>query len=480
MSMSIWSEGIMIPKRERLNKNIETEVAVIGAGMAGVLIAERLRKSGKRVVVLEADRIASGQTKNTTAKITMQHGCKYSQLAKSLGIDTARLYAKANLDAVGWFEKFIKENNISCDFERRSAFIYTKKDPLVLKEEYSVYQQMGVAASLTDKTELPFGVKAALEVENQAQFSPLKFISAVVPDLEIYEQTRVKRVKGQMLYCDGAVVYAQHIVFATHYPFVNFPAMYFLRLHQERSYVLALENTSKINGMYIGIDDNGYSFRSYGNYLLLGGGSHRTGENSAGGMYAELRSAAQRYFKNFKEVSHWSAQDCISADTVPYIGQFSKSRPNWYVATGFGKWGMTASCVAADIICDLVCKKQNQYTNVFSPARISVKALSGIAGEGRQAVKGLLIRNLQIPREKLCDIPVGHGGIVVYRGERIGVYRESEQKHYCVSVKCPHLGCRLEWNADEKSWDCPCHGSRFDYTGKLLDNPAQIDLKHKF
>ena len=273
-----------------------------------------------------------------------------------------------------------------------------------------------------------------------------------------------------------AAVTAEHIVFACHYPFVNFPGLYFTRMHQERSYVIALENALLPDGMLIDEAADGCSFRHYGSYLLLGGGNHRTGENSAGGRYDDLRQKASEWFPQAHEIAHWSAQDVITADGVPYIGRFAASRPEWYVATGFQKWGMTTAMAAAVILRDAVLGKTNPYADVFAPSRFSAGDIPAVAREGMQAVKGLTRENLSLPRETLDALPVGHGGIVEFGGKKVGVYKEDGASIHIVDTRCPHLGCQLAWNPDEKTWDCPCHGSRFDYTGRLLDAPAQSDI----
>ena len=274
-------------------------------------------------------------------------------------------------------------------------------------------------------------------------------------------------------------VQAEQIVFACHFPFVNFPGMYFARMHQERSYVIALENAAPMDGMWIGAEQGSYSFRNYGPLLLLGGGVHRCGENSTGGRYQELRQKAAQWYPGSREVAHWSAQDCITADSVPYVGPYAASRPNWFVATGFRKWGMTSSMVAAMLLRDRICGRENPWAEVFDLARFDEKTLTGLARESGQAIKGLAKQLFQIPAEAAKELPPGHGGVVFWKGKKLGVYKDESGGLWPVDIRCPHLGCQLEWNPDEHSWDCPCHGSRFDYRGKLISGPAQEDLAHR-
>ena len=269
---------------------------------------------------------------------------------------------------------------------------------------------------------------------------------------------------------------ARHIVFACHFPFLNVPGLYFARLHQERSYVLALEGAPQVEGMYISGEAGGWSFRNWGNLLLLGGENHRTGESGKGGRYERLRQKAAEWFPGSREVACWSAQDCITPDGVPYIGRYAASRPSWYVATGFQKWGMTTSMVSATILRDMIGGKENPNARVFAPDRLETAAIPGMAADGGKAVKGLAKRFFQMPTQAAEEIPPGEGGIVLWEGEKVGVYKDEDGSVHKVDIRCPHLGCQLEWNPDEQSWDCPCHGSRFDRYGRLISGPAQEDI----
>ncbi len=479
MTESIWSKTEQLPLFPPLQGALSVDAAVIGGGMAGVLIAHFLKAAGLNVVVLEAGRLGSGQTKNTTAKITAQHGLIYHRLAEQFGEEKSRQYAEANQRAIAEYRCLIEEGKIDCDFTEAPAYLYSTGGSEQLEKEYEAAKAAGIGAELLFGTELPFPVSAALRFDDQAHFHPLKFLRALAGGLNICEQTTVRSVEGNEIVTGRGTVTAQFIIFACHYPFVNAPGYYFMRMHQERSYVLALENAAKLEGMYYGVDADGLSFRPQGDLLLLGGGNHRTGENSAGGQYQKLREAAMRYWPESREVAHWSAQDCMTLDGVPYIGQFSLPTPNWFVATGFEKWGMTSSMVAALTLRDLITKEECPWAEVFSPLRFTPSASAKtLMQETAQATKGLVRKFLVPPRADIEALPNGHGGVVEYDGEKVGVYKDENGEAFIVSVRCPHLGCQLEWNPDEKSWDCPCHGSRFDYRGNLIDNPAQQDLEH--
>lgn len=479
---SVWSMSDEISKREALSGDLTVEAVVIGAGLTGVLTAHFLQEAGINTVVIEADKIGSGQSRNSTAKITSQHGLIYHRLIEEFGMEKAQQYATANEAAISDYRDLIEKYGIDCDFTDSSAFLYSTENDDAITAEYHAAKKLKLPASFHRETELPFPVRAALKFDKQAMFNPVKFIDGISKNLRIYEDTRAIRVEGGCVETERGNVYGKYIIFTDHYPFINFPGYYFLRMHQARSYVVAVKNATPLMGMYYGLDDDGLSYRSYGDILLIGGGNHRTGENSDGGQYDRLFAAAKKLWPDCEYHSAWSAQDCMPVDGVPYIGKFSKSEPNWYVATGFQKWGMTSAMVSARIIRDKIVKGKSPYEGVFAPERfMNTESMKEEIEEAKQTMKGLA-REFLVPfgRKFANDLPNGHGGIVELEGKKVGVYKDEHGNIYAVSTRCPHLGCQLEWNPDEKSWDCPCHGSRFDFRGNLIDNPAQTNLEHRF
>ncbi len=449
---SVWMKGCEIRKREPLPGDMEAPVVVIGAGLAGILTAYYLKQEGIRAVVLEADRIGGGHTKNTTAKITSQHNLIYSRLIRTFGSQMAAHYAVANEAAIGEYERLIREKGIDCEFVRCPAYLYSQTGTELLKQEAQAAASLGIGAAFETDCELPFPVAGVTRFARQARFHPLKFLSGIAEEVEVYEQTKVLKVEERKVETDRGAVTAEHVVFAAHYPFINVPGYYFARIYQERSYVIALEGAKRPDGMYLGIDPGGLSFRSCGDLLLLGGGSHRTGVNpmdktGAGCKYEMLRNRSRELYPGCREGYRWSAQDCMTLDGLPYIGRFSRRRPCWYAATGFGKWGMTSSMVSARILTALISGRECQEADIFSPNRqVTVQAVKELALHSAYTVKGLAKRLL----------PPGMGRVI---------------------PNCPHMGCRLEWNPEEESYDCPCHGSRFNQDGHLIDGPAQIDCK---
>ena len=473
---SIWNQSALLPRFPALESHLQADTVIIGSGMAGILTAHLLQQEGQNVVVVEANRIAGGQTSGTTAKLTAQHGLKYSQLLREFGAETAGQYARMNLAAVEQLRQLVSEQHIDCDFEDCTTYLYSTSGAAALQEEYDACRTLGMEVCLTEDTELPVPAQA-LGLRHQARFHPLKLLAALAEPLTIFEHSRVLEVEEQLVRTQQGSITANTIIFACHYPFVNVPGYYFARQHQERSYVLALENAEPFQDCYLGIDD-GLSFRSWGNTLLLGGSGHRTGENRKGGQYAALEAIAKRYWPHRRILCRWSAQDCIPMDGIPYIGRYAESHPHWLVATGFQKWGMSTSMAAAEILRDLALgRAPHSDSAVFSPQRFSLHASAAqLTDDSLHTLKGLGRRILAPGRIPAEQLPVGHGGVVELDGEKLGVYRSPRGELLAVSVKCPHLGCQLEWNPEEKSWDCPCHGSRFDVHGQLLNGPAQTDL----
>ena len=473
---SIWEQSIRFTAFEPLGEDIETEVAIIGGGIAGLLSAYMLKERGVDAVVLEADTVCSGQTGRTTAKITAQHGLIYDKLTGRFGREGALEYARANQAAVEAYAAIVEKHQIDCSFERLPAYVYSTLEKDALEKEAKAAQDLGLPATYTTDTRLPFPVAGAVRFDDQAQFHPLRFLQALLPHITVYEHTPVKEVEGNTIRTERANVRAEKLIFACHFPFLNAPGYYFLRMHQERSYVIALDGAAALNGMYIGMDEDALSLRTYGDLLLLGGGGHRTGHNREGGKYDSLRAAKERYYKGSVERAHWSAQDCMPHDGVPYIGRFSHDTPDWYVATGFGKWGMSTSMVAAKLLTEAIAGKTQDVFGVFSPARyIPVAAAPQFLKDSAEAAKGLLKQVFHIPQSTVDELPLSHGGVVEVDGEKLGVYKNERRETHCIHTKCPHLGCELAYNPDEQSWDCPCHGSRFSCTGERLDGPAQED-----
>ena len=422
---SLWRSTCSIPAYPSLKAPMEVEVAVLGGGLCGLLTAYFLKEAGKEVVVLESGRILSGATEGTTAKITAQHGLIYDRLIARRGEAQARSYAQAQTRAIAHYERLVRHLAISCGFSRLPAYLYSVAPSLALERECRAAERLGLAASLTGASKLPLPAAQALRFDEQAQFHPLRFGAEIAKRLTIREQSRVTQVQPGRVTTDQAVVRARHIVVCTHYPIKNVPGFYFTRMNQSRSYVLALENVPHLGGMWLDASGDGFSFRNAEGLLLLGGCGHRTGDHPYESSFRALRAAAKLFYPDAREVARWSAQDCMPVDGVPFIGRYARTLPGVYVATGFGKWGMTNAMVAAELLTDLITRKaEYPHAQVFSPQR-----WSGVS-----------------VRFKVGKAP-----------------------------RCTHMGCALEWNPDTRTLDCPCHGSRFTRSGKVVSGPAVRD-----
>lgn len=427
---SVWQRDVILPEHPILDGEISTDVLVIGGGLAGLLTAWELQQRGVDVVLVEKDRICCATTAHTTAKITAQHGLIYQKLIHSIGAEGAGQYYRANAEAMDRLKVLCRRFKVPMD--EKTNFVYST-DRRKLGQELAALQKLGIPAIFEESPPLPLSTAGAVGIPGQAQFHPLMLAEQLAKELTIYENSKVTELIGTTAKTEHGRIRAEKIVVATHFPFLNKHGSYFLKLYQHRSYLLSLENAGSLNAMYVDDDKKGMSFSSFGGMLFLGGGGHRTGKH--GGGWRELRAFAAKHFPNAVEKDHWAAQDTMSLDSIPYIGQYSRNTPDLFVASGFNKWGMTGSMVSAVLLADLIQGKQNGYEEVFSPSRSILKP------------------------QLLCNCAETAANFLIPTTKR-----------------CPHLGCALKYNWEERSWDCSCHGSRFSESGKVLDNPANGDL----
>ncbi len=429
---SIWQSGAEFKEFPILRDDIKTDVLIIGGGIAGLLIAYELKKQNIDYVLIEQGRICNAVTSCTTAKITSQHGLIYNKLAKEFNLDFARQYLNANQNAVERYRELSEK--FKCDFEDKNNYVYSVNDYDKLEKELHTLDKIGFIADYVNRVPLPVKTVGAIRFEKQAQFNPLKLMSQLSRGLNIYEGTKAYAIENNVALTNNGRITADHIVVATHFPFINTHGSYFLKMYQSRSYVVALDNGEDVNGMYVDEVEGGMSFRNYGDYLLIGGYGRRT-NGSCG--FGNLEKFASVNYPNSKIEFKWATQDCMTLDNIPYIGKYSKFTHNLYVATGFNKWGMTSSMVASKLLADLVLGRENEFEEIFSPSRTMIRPQ-------------LLVNSVEAVKN-LCTVS---------------------------SHRCTHLGCALKWNKEEHSWDCPCHGSRFNENGDILDNPAMNKLRN--
>lgn len=433
MMDSIWTTGIEMPSFPQLDENLQTDVLIIGGGLAGLLCAWKLTRAGVKCVLIEQNRIMSGVSGRTTAKLTAQHGLIYEKLLKRIGPEKALMYWQANRDGVAELGELAQ--SVDCDFDIQSSYLYATDSTKKLEAETSACEQLGIPVQWQCAVPLPFPVTGALKLPDQGLFHPMKLAAYLAKDLPIYENTKALAFMGNRVQTPNGMITAEKIIITTHFPILNKHGAFFLKLYQQRSYVVAVENVEQLEGMYLDCAENGLSLRSAGKWLLLGGGGHRTGKQGLNWKLPE--AAAQRYYPHAQIMARWATQDCMSLDGMPYIGRYSNATPDLYVATGFQKWGMSTSMTAASILTDLIRDKENPYASLFSPRRSMMH-------------KQLFINSLESAANLLLP----------------------------TKPRCPHLGCALHWNKAEHSWDCACHGSRFDEKGRVLNSPATGDMKN--
>lgn len=493
-TQSYWIASTRETNYPPLKEKVKVDVAIVGGGITGISCGNLLKKEGFKVGIIEADRISRGATGYTTAKISSQHRLIYNNIKKQMGREKAQQYAQANERAIQEIRNTVEEYKIECDFVNLPAFVYTEREEKIkdIEDEARVAQELGIQASFTRETGLPFPVKAALRFENQAQFHPRKYLLALAEKIEgkgsyIFEQSRIVRIQGGSPYKlvteGGGEITADHLVIASHYPLNGKVLPYVVRLYADRSYIVAVKAKKSFpRGMYLRAEYPGRSLRfqsmEEGELIFIGGENHKTGQEvNAIKRYENLIAFAEDNFQVEEVPFRWSTQDYRTLDGVPFIGYSGILQK--YVATGYGKWGMTNGTVAALIIRDLILQGESPWQEVYNPLRRTF----------RQSIKRFFIENLNVAShfikgklssgEKEVELEKGQGQVFKIEGKRTGVYKDEGGNLHMVDPTCTHLGCELNWNSAEKSWDCPCHGARFTYKGEVIEGPVMKPLRVK-
>lgn len=522
-------------KYNKLEKNIETDICIIGGGITGISTAYYLTKENLKVTVLDMGKIGFQTTGNSTAKITSQHGLFYKYLKDSKGENFARLYYDANEDAIKNIKKIVEKENIECDLECQSAYVLAanREEVQKVKDEVEVVRGFGGHAEYLerediDKNLLILNPLAAIRFKNQAQFNSYKYtieLAKICKNLgaNIYENTKVVDVRDEKDYYyleteDGYKIKAKYLVVTTKYPIINIPGFYFMKMYQSTSYGISIPVKEKLfDGMYITSTNPKVSLRmakvdnniikdvvdgDIENYakqdkenrkqvkekqnskidneyvLIVVGADHKTGEKTdLSNSYKKLENIAKQIYPEGKVEDYWNTEDCITLDKIPYIGKYSSMWENAYVATGFNKWGITTSNIAANIITDMIIGRKNRYEDIFISTRVEpVKNRQEVGNMLKETVNSLVLKKFELPESEQASLKNEEGKIIEIEGEKVGAYKDKEGRIYTIVPKCAHLGCELSWNNLDKTWDCPCHGSRYDYTGKMLYGPTVKDL----
>lgn len=481
---------------EEIKQDKEAFVCVIGGGITGISTAYYLSKY-KKVIVLEKDRLFCKTSGKNTGKVTSQHGLFYDYLINSQNEDFARKYLEANENAIDYIENIIKEENINCDFERENAYVFTnQKDELekIKNEVHAVNKLKENLCTYKQNLEMPFKNLGAIEFKNQAKIHPIKYGYGLVKSIlknngEIFENSQVTNItkKGKKYEIDvnNNKVIADYIVIATRYPNMSFPGYYFLKMYQSTSFAIVFDCKSDLfNGMYISAEVPTMSFRTIKEkdktLLLAVGYDYKTGSVDVENGYEKIERFVKKIYPEAQVLYKWTAEDCISLDKIPYIGEFSKIMKNIYVATGFNKWGLTTSNIAAQIISDKILERENRYEEIFKSTRMEpIKNIDEVKNMLGQAGKSIVLSRFEIPEEQLKDIKNGEGKIVNINDTKVGIYKTDNGEVYKVKPICTHLGCELNFNNIEKVWECPCHGSKFNYKGESIEVPSNEDLEEE-
>ena len=493
--ISLWLATTPETNFSPLAGDFSVDVAVIGGGIAGITTALLLKQNGAKVAVIEARRIVRSVTGNTTAKITSQHNLIYDYLIKQFGMEGAQAYADSQQAAIEKMASLTKENRINCDFRRTSAYVYTEDEAEMeqITAEVEAATKLGLPASYVETSPLPFEIKGAIQFTDQARFHPRKYLLALVEKIpgdgcHVFEETRALDIDEDGGSCrvttNRGTIKADKVVIATHFPFHDH-AMYFARMHPKRSYVIGcLLNAEVPEGMFITSGEPFHSFRSNpsdeGEIWMVGGENHKTGQGGdTAERYKNLELWARERF-DVKSIEYrWSTQDNVTVDRVPYIGRATPATERQFVATGFGGWGMTNSTVSAMILSDLVLGSENDWSALYDPNRFKpLTSAKDFIVENVDVATHFVKDRLSVPEEEgALDLIEGEGRVIEVDNENVAVCKLEGGEIHAVSAKCTHMGCIVSWNSAEKSWDCPCHGSRFSYDGTVIQGPANKDLE---
>ncbi len=491
-----WREHLQFPSFQSLEEDITTDVTIIGGGISGITAGYLLSLQGVNVTIIEAGNILNGTTGHTTAKVTAQHGIIYDEFINHFGEEKAKLYYQASDSAREFIKQTVQELTINCDFEEHDAYIYTnsEKELSKLEKEATAYEKLGILGGLVDSmplTKLPM-IKA-LVMRGQAQFHPLKYLVPLTESIiknggQIFEQTTAVDIEEgtnpKVITRNGKTITSNQVICCSHYPFKDTAGFYFARMYQERSYIVAVKSDEPYpGGMYISAETPTRSVRTTpmgnDNLLLLSGEGHKTGHGINTMEHYEALATFGKEVLGVTDIQYrWSAQDIYTLDKMPYIGHYTSGSDNIYLATGYRKWGMTNGTAAGIILSDLITKGSNPYAELFSPSRFHAdpdikRFVEHNADVAYQLVKGKIGMNFKHPEE----VSVGEGAHVKINGEKCGAYRDENGQLHVVNSTCTHMGCEVEWNDGERTWDCPCHGSRFTINGDVIEGPAEIPLK---
>jgi glycine/D-amino acid oxidase-like deaminating enzyme/nitrite reductase/ring-hydroxylating ferredoxin subunit len=443
-------------------------------------------------VVLEARFVGAGASGYNTAKLSSLHGLTYTGLERSLGPEAARLYGEANQRGIERVFELAGELGIDCDLRRKPNLVYSESaaERGELAEEVEAARRAGLPAALVERTDLPYEVAAAVRFDEQAEFHPVRYLQGLADALEaggarLCEGELVTSVDAgspcRVRTESGRTVTAGAVVVATHLPFLD-RGLFFARCHPERSYVVAArhEGAAARAGMYLSTESPAHSIRVHETggevWLLVGGESHKTGQGDAAERYRRLERWARERFGMEPEL-RWATQDQMPVDGVPFIGPVDPISRNVFVATGYRKWGLALGAAAGGLLAAWVQGREHPWRELFDTRRVRLRASAGAFAAANANVALRFLGDRLVKRADVDSIGPGEGRIVGAGLGQRAVFRDDEGELHILSARCPHLGCIVNWNAGEGTWDCPCHGSRFGARGEVIMGPAVRPLR---
>jgi glycine/D-amino acid oxidase-like deaminating enzyme/nitrite reductase/ring-hydroxylating ferredoxin subunit len=493
---SLWLAATEPRRFPRLDRERSFDVAIAGAGITGLTTALLLKREGLRVAVLERGRVGGGATGLTTAKVSALQEVKYSEIRSRNGARAAAAYAACSLAAVDRMATIVRELDIDCAWERMPAYTYAATPDQVdaVREEAGAARAAGLPVATTNVVPLPFEVPLAVRLDDQAQFHPVRYLLALADAVAgdgsaIFEETGVERVAEgspcRVRTLGGFTISADDVVIATNYPVLD-RGLFFARMEAVRSYCVAGPVADGLpDGMLISAGSPTRSVRGFRDggkdWLIVGGEGHLTGtEDAEPERFAALARFAREHYGVDDVPYRWSTQDGMPTDRVPYVGRYTPISRHLYVACGFQKWGMTGGTFAAELLRDRITGLENAHTGAFDPTRITPRSTPEVAKAGVWVGRHLVGDRLT-PAEagSAADVPAGEARVVRSGLGKTGVFRDEQGVVHAVSLRCTHLGCLLHFNDAERSWDCPCHGSRFGIDGEVLAGPATHPLERR-
>lgn len=494
-NQSIWHSGSGLIANPALTKDISVDVAIVGGGIAGLTAGYILSAAGKSVAILEMHNTGFGETGLSTAHLTQILDIRYRKLIDDFGLDAAKAVMEAKAAAIDFVKVLLNEAQPISSFTSQSAYLYSEKFKNIeaLKIEQDAMQLVGINAQWREVLPLPFASFGGIECNGQASINPMQLVTVLTQAIrrqggKIFENTMVKEIEAgdvvQVL-TNGAKVSARNVIVTSHTPVATGPLIHLMQTPY-RSYVIAFEtyNNMEVRGLfYDNIDPyhyiRGYKQSGNHNLVILGGEDHKTGhEMDADSCFERLEEFAAERFQLKQITNRWSGQIIETLDGLPYIGRNALS-DNLYIASGFSGNGITYGTIAGRIISDTILGRVHPCAELLSPHRVRtvgsvVNFLSGNADVSWQFVKDWVGPG---EMSDFMSINPGEGKIVRFGMQKAAVYRDESGKISCLSAVCPHMGGHVHFNSAERSWDCSCHGSRFDVEGSVLNGPANSGLR---